>query len=99
MPLDDAKLRLLGRAQRESPGMEPEFCCWAWHADAVRLFRALRTQWDVLWRTPQGAYYCGLKYQSIPMAERGLGIACVDETFKQLQVLEGFGKAALNAIE
>lgn len=64
------------------------FDCWAWHADAVRVFRAMRRQW-VTKMSPTGSllYEC-LRLEALPVVERGLGVRMRGERFEQLQVLE-----------
>lgn len=68
---------------------------WAWHADAVQLFRAMRTQWIVL-PTRAGLWHQGLNYVALPVVEQRLGISATAATFAQLQVMEIEGQRVLN---
>lgn len=77
-----------------------EFAVWAWHLDAMRLFGAMRSQWQVVQRTlPGGAtgwQYLGLNYVALPVVEQRLGLTPSRELFDALQVLERAGRGILN---
>lgn len=73
----------------------PELLLWAQHADALRLFAALRTQWRVV-TTALRLVYLGLDYSVLPLVATTIG-ATLDRTlFDQLQVMEREGKLILN---
>lgn len=56
---------------------------------AVRVFAAMRTQWDLLW-TPEGPRRCGLRYDRVQAVARGLGLGrrAARRLLPALQVME-----------
>jgi hypothetical protein len=68
---------------------------WAWHVDAVRLLRAMRTQWRTSFEYGRRRYL-GLDYAALREVRAGLGLRMTAELLAQLQTLEIAGARALN---
>ena len=76
------------------------FEVWACNWPALQLFRAMKTQWQVV-AVPQGLMpgrlrYLGLNYAVLPVLERRLKVRCDADTLSALQVMEVEGAAILN---
>lgn len=74
----------------------PELLLWAQHADVLRLFAAMRTQWRVV-TTAFRLVYLGLDYNTLPVVAQAIGTTLDRALFDQLQVMEREGKLVLNA--
>lgn len=84
------------RAPRPEPGEDDEDCpVWAWHVDAVRVFRAMRTQWRTSFEYGRRRYL-GLDYAALREVRAGLGLRMTEELLTQLQTLEIAGARAQN---
>lgn len=70
---------------------------WAWHATAVRLFQAMRTQWCAVGAGMGGVLFIGLNYSALPVVEQRLGLVCDEATFEALQTMEREGVRCFNA--
>jgi hypothetical protein len=89
-----------GRAERgtaDGPD-EPAPELWAWHADAARLFAAMRRQWRVV-AGAAGVLYLGLDFNALGEVRRMLRIRPSPELMDQLQVMETAGAEALNGLQ
>lgn len=74
---------------------EDECPVWAWHWDAVRLFRALRTQWHTSFEYGRRRYL-GLRYDGLREVRTALRLRMSEELLDQLQTLELAGARVLN---
>lgn len=68
---------------------------WAWHWDAVRLFRALRTQWRTSFEYGRRRYH-GLDYAALREVRTALRLRMTEPLLEQLQTLELAGSRVLN---
>lgn len=95
VPLEQAQA-LAGHDQADdSADHQVALELWAWHVDAVELFKGLRTQWQVV-ATVAGLWHEGLRYEALPVVEQRLGIQATADTFRALQVMEIEGRRILN---
>jgi hypothetical protein len=106
---DDAALRELsvseeeiaaGRAALDGPvsGAQLAPVLWAWHADAARLFGAMRRQWLVV-AGAQRLLYLGLNYAALGEVRRMLRIKPSPELMDQLHTMAEAGATALNDLQ
>lgn len=86
------------RPTRQDPHDDgsPELQLWAQHADVLRLFAAMRTQWRAV-TTAFRLVYLGLDYNALPVVAQAIGTPLNRQLFDQLQVMEREGKVLLNA--
>lgn len=71
---------------------------WAWHADAARLFGAMRRQWLVV-AGARRLLYLGLNYAALGEVRRMLRIKPSPELMDQLHTMAEAGAAALNGLQ
>lgn len=89
-----------GRTLRAGPvdGVEAAPVLWAWHADAARLFGAMRRQWRVV-AGAAGLLYLGLDFAALGEVRRMLRLKPGPELMDQLRTMEAAGAAALNELQ
>lgn len=80
-------------AQREAA---EDFEVWPENWDAVEIFRACDTQWNVLLGLG-GLYYEGLDYERVAVVARDwMGLPLTRDLLARIRVLENEGKKILN---
>ena len=76
------------------------FEVWGCNWPALQLFRAMKTQWQVvalpMGMLPGRLHHLGLNYTALPVVERRLKVRCDADTLSALQVMEVEGAAILN---
>lgn len=94
--VSQAQIDAAAREEAAAPGDDDELALWAWHIDALRLFAAMQTQWQVV-AAGVGLLYMGLRYEALDAVCSRLGLARDDELlFRQLRTMERAGARHLN---
>ena len=100
MGVPQAEVQAQLQAMRESQHQagqpaEEELGVWAWHQDAVRLFRGMRGQWRSQVIGPR-LVYLALDYGPLPGVHQALGLTPGPELHEQLQVMERAARDHMN---
>ena len=69
---------------------------WAEHADAFRVFRAMKTQWRITCRPSGALVRTGLDYAALPAVEDRLQVRLDEDGLERLQVMEAAAQDLLN---
>lgn len=69
---------------------------WPDCLDAVRVFRAMTTQWRSAYLPNGKRVYDGLRYEALPTVAAGLGVASDEQLFEDLRLMEAEALTHIN---